>query len=71
MRLREYIYSYPLGKRIRARTIIAKALEVTEAAVRSWENGTRKPSPKHLIAIETLTEGKVSRKELRPDLFGE
>lgn len=69
MKLREYVHSYPVGKRIRARTIIANALQVTEAAVRSWENGLRNPTPQHAIAVEELTDGKVSRKDLRPDIF--
>lgn len=71
MTLREYVHAYPRGKRIKARKIIAEALGVTEASVRSWENGTRNPTPEKVLMIESLTEGQVSRHELRPDIYGD
>lgn len=71
MNLRKYIYAYPRGKRIKARQIIADALGVTEAAVRSWENGTRNPTPENAFLVETLTEGKVTKQDLRPDIYGD
>jgi DNA-binding transcriptional regulator YdaS (Cro superfamily) len=41
----------------------------SDAQVRQWQHGyaDRKPSPEYCVAIERATEGKVSRRDLRPD----
>ncbi len=55
-----------------ARQMIADAHGVSEVTVRAWANGTRR-HPSSLMAIEiteTVTGGKVSRYDLRPDIFG-
>lgn len=59
MNLREYIYQYPRGKRMRARKIIADALNVSESAIKTWETGVRKPRPKYIDALINLTNGAV------------
>lgn len=64
MNLREYIYQYPRGKRTLAREIIASALNVSVSAIKTWELGLRVPRPAHAAALELITEGKVSIKEL-------
>ena len=52
---------------------IAKSHGVTEVTVRSWANGSRRhPFIKEAIEMtERLTSGKVSRYDLRPDIFGD
>lgn len=72
MDLLEYINSYPRAERMRIRQQLADQHGVTEVAVRSWANGHRR-HPYQLIAIEIterLTQGKVTRHDLRPDIFG-
>ncbi len=61
MKLREYIHSFPRGKRMKARKIIADALRVSESAVKSWETGIRNPKDKYLNEIEEITNGKVKK----------
>jgi DNA-binding transcriptional regulator YdaS (Cro superfamily) len=50
---------------------LARALggSVKQAHVWYWKENGEVP-PEHCIAIEIATEGKVSRYELRPDVFG-
>lgn len=50
---------------------MAEALGVTPQAVNQWVTGDRPVPAKHCIAIETACAGKVTRHELRPDVFGE
>lgn len=44
---------------------IAKELDISTAALYRW----RKCPPAHVLTLERLTEGKVSRHDLRPDLY--
>ena len=72
MDLRSYINSYPRRERMTVRMALARAHEVSEVTVRSWANGTRK-HPCVLSAIEIterLTDYRVTRFDLRPDVFG-
>ena len=72
MDLRSYINSFPRYERSKVRMALAEAHDVSEVTVRSWANGTRK-HPYLLSAIETterLTENRVTRFDLRPDVFG-
>jgi DNA-binding transcriptional regulator YdaS (Cro superfamily) len=41
----------------------------SDAQIRQWQHGyaDRKPSPEYCVSIERATEGKVTRKDLRPD----
>ncbi len=72
MDLQKYINLFPRSQRVAVRTEIADSHGVTESAVRSWANGCRRhPYFKESIEItERLTNGKVSRYDLRPDIFG-
>lgn len=45
-------------------------LELNHETVRRWLNGTLRPAPKHFATIEKITDGKVTRHDLWPDLFG-
>lgn len=72
MDLQEYINLFPRGQRVAVRTEIANSHGVSEVTIRSWANGSRRhPFVKEAIEMtERLTEGKVSRYDLRPDIFG-
>lgn len=52
-----------------SRTALARALGVTLMAITQWFKRGRVP-PERCIAIETACDGKVTRHELRPDVFG-
>jgi len=47
----------------------AEALDVTPQAVFLWVKNGRVPIER-AIAIEVATHGKVTRRDLRPDIFG-
>jgi len=72
MQLKQYFESFPRSCRRRIRQDLAAAHGVSEVTVRSWANGTRR-HPCILEAIqltEEITAGKVSRHDLRPEVFG-
>ncbi|MBF8268620.1 MAG: hypothetical protein HW386_329 [Gammaproteobacteria bacterium] len=72
MELHTFIDSFPPHLRMRMRQIIADSHGVSEVTVRAWANGTRK-HPCQLNSIEkteSVTGGKVTRYDLRPDVFG-
>lgn len=48
---------------------LAKKLGVTPQHVWNWLNRDEKVPAEQAIPIETATEGKVSRHDLRPDLY--
>jgi DNA-binding transcriptional regulator YdaS (Cro superfamily) len=70
MQLREWINSHAITERRVARESIARALGVSEVAVRHWMNGIRRVPGHHCIPLELLTGRQVTRYELRPDIFG-
>ena len=41
----------------------------SDMQVRQWQHGYagRRPSPEYCVAIEVATDGKVTRRDLRPD----
>lgn len=43
---------------------------VTAQAVKTWVDRRSGPSPKMFDAIEAVTNGSVTRRDLRPDIFG-
>lgn len=54
-----------------AEAISDESREVKQAQVSHWFTG-RKPVPaRHCIPIEQATKGRVTRYDLRPDVFGE
>ncbi len=73
MDLQEYINLFPRSQRVAVRTKIANHHGVSESTIRSWANGSRRhPCVKEAMEMtERLTDGKVSRYDLRPDIFGE
>ena len=62
MTLNEYLSKNPIGE-------FAKAIGIKNLdQIRQWQHGyaKRKPSPGNCLAIERVTAGAVTRKELRP-----
>lgn len=49
---------------------LARHLGVSVSLVSQWAHGRRPVAAHHCIPIEQATEGKVTRYELRPDVFG-
>lgn len=45
---------------------VASEIGVTRAAVSNW----KECPPKHVLTLERLSQGRVSRHEIRPDVFG-
>jgi DNA-binding transcriptional regulator YdaS (Cro superfamily) len=70
MQLREWINSHAITERRGVRESIARALGVSEVAVRHWMNGIRRVPGNQCIPLERLTGRHVTRYELRPDIFG-
>lgn len=73
MDLQAYIKSFPRDQRTTVRKKIADAHGVSEVTVRAWANTTRR-HPYTLAAIEIteeITQGIVTRYDLRPEIFGE
>lgn len=46
---------------------LARLLGVTKGAVAQWKLSGRKVPVMHCVAIESMTTGAVTRKDLRPD----
>jgi len=73
MDLQAYIKSFPRDQRTSIRRKIAQAHGVSEVTVRAWANTTRR-HPYTLAAIEIteqITQGIVTRYDLRPEIFGD
>lgn len=52
-------------------TSLATLIGVTPSFVSQWVTGARPIPATRCIAIEAATTGRVTREELRPDVFGE
>jgi DNA-binding transcriptional regulator YdaS (Cro superfamily) len=48
---------------------LARRLGVTQGMVWQWLRGVRRVSAEKVLALEGATLGKVSRHEIRPDLY--
>ena len=73
MKLKAYFDAFPRGKRGEERRRFADLHKVSEVTVRSWANGIRR-HPCNLEAVrrtETFTGLRVTRHDLRPDIFGQ
>ena len=53
------------------RTALATKIAVSSSFISQMITGTRPIPPKLCRAIELATEGKVTREELRPDIFAD
>ena len=66
MTLKEYFDTKPHG----SKAAMAKALDISKTWLSLVISGRVVPSPALAVAISNYTKGKVSRKLLRPDIFG-
>ena len=65
MDLRDYLSQHGLSQ-----AAFGERLDVSQGLVWQWLNGRTKITPERAIEIEALTQQKVTRAELRPDIFG-
>ncbi|MEQ8511209.1 MAG: YdaS family helix-turn-helix protein [Algiphilus sp.] len=68
--LKDYLESFPIEGRAREKVRIADTCGVTPGAVTHWANGTRAVPAKRCRDLEQATDGRVTRYEQRPDVFG-
>lgn len=71
MNLRDYL-SQPGSLRVselRRRLVAAGYLVKSDAQIRQWQHayGDRMPSPANCVGLELVTDGIVTRQDLRPD----
>jgi DNA-binding transcriptional regulator YdaS (Cro superfamily) len=66
MQLRDYFENKPHGSKV----IFATSLGITKTWLSLIINGRKLPSASLCATIERMTNKKVKRKDLRPDLFG-
>lgn len=52
-----------------SKAAMARAIGVSPMAVRQWERRERIPL-EHAVRIEQITDGAVTKEQLRPDVFG-
>ena len=67
MTLKDYFKDKPRGTQIE----LARKLGVSKTWMSQLVNGREVPSAGLALMIEKFTKGAVTRKALRPDLFGE
>lgn len=63
----------PIEKAVKivgSQTALAKHFQIEPQAVQQWISSGRVPT-KRVLGIEQLTNGEVSRHELRPDIYPE
>jgi DNA-binding transcriptional regulator YdaS (Cro superfamily) len=65
MKLSEYVKANPGSI-----ASLARLVGVSEATVSRWSCGLRSPRPKNARLIESVTDGQVTKAELRPDIWG-
>lgn len=66
MQLREYFRKQPRG----AQAALAQRLGISKTWMTLITNGHQMPSAELAVMIHQITNGAVTREELRPDLFG-
>jgi len=49
---------------------LASMLDIDPSFVSQWVSGHRKVPPNYCGHIEAMTDGAVTREQLRPDIFG-
>jgi DNA-binding transcriptional regulator YdaS (Cro superfamily) len=61
-----------LRKRIGLKaTELAEMVGTSKANISRWESGTRRLTAEIAVLIDEKTGGRISRHDLRPDIFGE
>lgn len=71
MNLYKYFNLIKKDERSNERFLLSKATKTTNSAVGHWISGIRKPSPQNALIIERFTSKKVTRHDLRPDVYPE
>jgi DNA-binding transcriptional regulator YdaS (Cro superfamily) len=66
MNLKDYFASQPYG----SKASLAKKIGVSKTWMSLIVSGRQKCSPELAVKIFMATEGKVTREDLRPDIFG-
>ncbi len=66
MTLQEYFSKQPRGAKVK----MAQTLGVTKNWLSQILSGEKRPSPVLALAISKYTKGAVTKKNLRPDIFG-
>ena len=66
MQLKDYFENKPHGSKVS----FAKSLGITKTWLSLIMSGRKLPSASLCATIERITNKKVKRKDLRPDLFG-
>lgn len=69
MKLKKYIEDLPRSQRMAERKRLAAQAGVGMAAVGHWVAGIRRIPAERAVRLEQATSGRLSRQELRPDLF--
>jgi DNA-binding transcriptional regulator YdaS (Cro superfamily) len=69
MDLATYLKDNDLTQAAFANALKKHGTSVTAQAVKTWADRRSGPSPKMFDAIEAATAGKVTRQDLRPDIF--
>lgn len=64
MKIRSYLKKHNLTQEE-----FAKKVGVSPGAVWQWINGESRVDPRRVRKIEAITEGEVSRHDLRPDIY--
>lgn len=67
MTLEKYFQNKPRGSKI----AMARALGISKTWLSLVISGRQGASPELCVAIERYTKGAVSRRNLRPDVFGD
>lgn len=64
MKLNQYLEAEGVSQ-----TEFARRINVSQGMVWQWLNKRRRVSAEQVLSIESATDGKVSRHDLRPDLY--
>ncbi len=49
---------------------LARLLGVSDSMIYNWIHRDRNASPRYILKLEALSQGKVTRYQLAPDIFG-
>lgn len=69
MDIKTYREQYSLSQEAFAKLLTDAGSPATQGLVSQWEQGAVSIPPNRWQAIERLTNGEVTREDLRPDLF--
>ena len=70
MNLSDYRAAAQLSQEGLASLLTEAGSKATQSLISHWESGVVRVPPERWAVIERLTEGRVTRHDLRPDVFG-